>query len=143
MYQLVYVSRANQDVNLELVNQIVKSAVKRNEEAGLSGFLLFNNKTFLQVLEGDRIALNQTFLRIARDPKHKDVELMLYRKISSRDFTEWGLGMASLTKVKKEIYYKYSRTSEFDPYELTDEGALNLLKEMAEVTGGLNIKGVA
>ncbi|MGZ6503312.1 MAG: BLUF domain-containing protein, partial [Tumebacillaceae bacterium] len=69
--RLVYYSTYNirsqgNDVAADL-KRILASAIRSNSESGLSGGLIFNRRFFGQVLEGDHVAVMQTFARIYND----------------------------------------------------------------------------
>ena len=55
----------------------------------VTGALLATDHNFSQVLEGERDAVEATYERIARDPRHKDIVLILYELIEVRRFPDW------------------------------------------------------
>ena len=95
--RIVYVSRASGPRPRDLVAMVGK-AWHRNAEDGLSGMLCFSDGCFLQVLEGPVEAVNDTFFRIARDPRHTDLRLLTYESIERRHFDGWRMGFVDLTR---------------------------------------------
>jgi len=71
---------------------MLATARRRNPEAGVTGALLFNEDWFVQILEGTRAAVFETYERIATDPRHEAVELLVDRVHAARLFPEWSMG---------------------------------------------------
>ena len=80
LQRLVYYSRnAIPGTSGELerhIEQILETSRRNNEAVGVTGALMFNNGCFAQILEGPREAVEKTFERIQRDPRHSDVVLL-------------------------------------------------------------------
>lgn len=74
------------------VDRMLATARRRNPEAGVTGALLFNEDWFVQLLEGDREAVHATYNRIAEDPRHEAVELLVDMANAARLFPEWSMG---------------------------------------------------
>lgn len=91
MYRLIYKSRATRRIDWDFVKELIGSSETSNEEAGITGVLLASDTHFLQVLEGDFDAINRLFLRIARDPRHEDVQLVAFGCVESRLFGGWSM----------------------------------------------------
>jgi len=91
MYRLIYKSRANRRIDWDFVNELIDASEANNEEAGITGVLLASNTHFLQVLEGGFDEINRLFLRIARDSRHEDVQLISFGCVESRLFGGWAM----------------------------------------------------
>jgi hypothetical protein len=64
---------------------------RNNEQSEVTGALLATGRSFAQVLEGERDAVEATYERIARDKRHKDIVLTLYESIEVRRFPDWAM----------------------------------------------------
>lgn len=71
------------------VADILLASRRNNAESEVTGALLATDRNFAQVLEGEREAVEATYERIARDPRHKDIVLTLYESIEARRFRDW------------------------------------------------------
>ncbi|NCP14271.1 MAG: BLUF domain-containing protein [Sphingomonadales bacterium] len=69
--------------------RLVYHARVANEQRGLSGFLLFEQNRFLQVLEGEAFTLLATFENIRRDVRHGEVRIIDERSIAAPIFGAW------------------------------------------------------
>ena len=63
LIQLTYASRVSSNLGPMDVKDILRSSQRNNEAIGVTGALCLSNGIFLQQLEGDRMAVNQLYLR--------------------------------------------------------------------------------
>ncbi len=96
LFQILYTSYLVGDEAADLP-AIVKSAVRNNELHDITGMLLYSDGIFLQVLEGEREAVLQTFRHIEKDLRHRDVFVLLEQAIEMRQFSNWSMGFKRLT----------------------------------------------
>ena len=67
MLCLVYVSAAKNQLPDFDVGEILRQSRNNNAKQGISGILLYSDGNFMQALEGEKEAVEQTFARISRD----------------------------------------------------------------------------
>lgn len=91
MYRLIYKSRCKKTVDWELINEIIGSSESHNKDDSITGMLLASESHFLQVIEGGFEEINHLFLRIARDSRHDDVQLISFNCVESRLFGGWAM----------------------------------------------------
>jgi hypothetical protein len=93
VYKILYCSKnliEGEDAKRDAeIAQILQTARRKNKEQNVTGALLFNSGYFAQALEGPRLAIEQIFERIQRDPRHGDVTVLSSQKEGRRDFPEW------------------------------------------------------
>ena len=66
---------------------------KHNKTAGISGALIYHNKYFLQVLEGEQVAVENRFYEwIEKDKRHVEVTLLTKGIVNKRIFLNWDMG---------------------------------------------------
>ena len=120
--RLVYHSKYNinshRDVAADL-KQILASAIRSNSGSGLTGGLVFNRQFFGQVLEGDHAAVTQTFVRINRDPRHKDIVLAAMGPVRKRLFRAWSMGYAGNTELFQTLCAEYGYDGAFYPTHMS------------------------
>lgn len=95
LYQLVYRSNIRSrrvDNTLQALREIVKVSNRNNRASGITGFLIFDGETFVQILEGVRSQVEVTYRRISADPRHHNAITLLARQIDQRDFIDWAMG---------------------------------------------------
>lgn len=94
MLQLIYGSNSRYPMSELELNELLKTTRVRNEAAGITGMLLYSDGSFLQVLEGPADAVEATYARIHRDPRHHGVLLLLRCEVAEREFGDWSMAFA-------------------------------------------------
>jgi hypothetical protein len=113
----------------ELVT-ILRQSKANNPSTGVTGVLCFSGGIFLQVLEGGRSAVNKLYNRIGADPRHTDVELLLYEEIGERRFASWSMGQVNMSRLNPSLLLKYSATAALDPFAVSGKVSLALFEEL-------------
>lgn len=89
--RLIYISRVARQVRFADAEEIARSSIERNQQAGLSGLLLYTPSHFIQVLEGEPSAIASTYFRIAKDPRHTQLRVIDDGEIDEREFGAWAM----------------------------------------------------
>ncbi len=95
---LIYISRAARPFAREQLEEMGEKFSAANERRGLTGVLIAIGDHFLQVLEGERDALNEVALRIAADRRHFDFKELYRGGIPERAFADWGMRLILLDR---------------------------------------------
>lgn len=133
LVHLIYASKYRENLNFSDIKEILKEAQANNKTQDITGFLCFGNGYFLQILEGDAHKVNQLFYAISKDPRHQELMLLDYSKISIRDFVDWSMGHWNIRQEDSGLILKYSTSAVFDPFEMSGEGALGFLQALKEL----------
>ena len=131
LVRLLYVSHLAKGCGPDELKQIVEASRKNNAESGITGALCYSGNGFLQCLEGSRGAVNDLYVRIVGDERHKDVTLVEYSEIENRDFADWSMAYVRTDDVDSGILLRYSADTVFDPFALSSGQALGLLRDIA------------
>ncbi|WP_150523775.1 BLUF domain-containing protein [Roseibium sediminis] len=116
------------------LKDILAASRRNNADSGITGTLFFNDEYFAQVIEGDREQVSDSFIRISRDERHRNIIVLRAQSIHERLFNGWEMGFASITENTEMLYRKYSSYSEFKPSRMTADGLEALLVEMVHHT---------
>lgn len=139
LVRLTYTSRATDTVTAAAMDTILASSRKNNPGNGITGVLCTNNYIFLQMLEGGRKEVNETYNRIAADPRHQDVQILNFEEITERKFAVWSMGKVSFDRVNMAILLKHSAKPVLDPYSVSGSVSVALLEDLmanASITSG-------
>jgi hypothetical protein len=134
LHRLIYASRAIEGPAKSLssqVRRIVDVAQTRNAELGVTGVLCVNGRTFVQILEGGRDAVNRVYTSIARDERHEGVTLLAYECIDERRFAHWSMFELDLSRLNPSVLLRYLPTTTFDPMALAPQRLLSLVVDLA------------
>lgn len=129
LVRLLYASRQS-DPSTSATESILAQSRSHNMASGITGILCYGGNIFLQALEGGRQQVSELYGIIQKDPRHKDVELLLYEEISERRFGGWTMGQVNVAKLNMSIMLKYSETPELNPYAVSGKVSLALLEEL-------------
>jgi len=95
---MVYCSRATVPTSsLLLISDILATSQRNNDRDGLTGALAISDGWYLQVIEGGGSALDRLMTRLAKDPRHTDIEVLERRPVGGRLFSSWSMTSARIT----------------------------------------------
>ncbi len=92
MFQIIYSSAATVDFPAADLRALLAVARQNNRSLDVTGMLVYQAGSFLQVLEGDRDTVLGLFEKIEKDPRHNDVRILLRAEIAAREFADWNMG---------------------------------------------------
>lgn len=132
LVRLMYASRAAASVDADALAAVLRQSKEHNPRSGITGVLCFcsNARIFLQVLEGARDAVSETYHRIVRDERHADVVLLSYEEIGERSFSSWSMGQVNMSRLNPSLVLKYSESAVLDPYAVSGKASLALFNEL-------------
>jgi hypothetical protein len=131
VYQLVYHSRfTGTGGALGTVREILAKSQDNNVRNNVTGFLIFDKASFVQVLEGETAAVEDTYARILGDTRHADITLVATRVIEARDFPEWSMGGFLRNPEVQHIYVRHDVNDGLDPAHLSCEQVVALAKDL-------------
>lgn len=108
LIQLIYVSSAIEELNDEQLDRILESSVRHNQPQSVTGMLLYARGNFMQVIEGEEAAINETYHRICQDPRHHNIFLLSREPIAKREFSTWSMAYHRLTQQDAEAHPAYA-----------------------------------
>lgn len=133
--QLSYCSRPAPGVTAATAQHFLKAAGERNQANGISGFLLFRQDFFAQVLEGSREAVSECFLRISADVRHLDIQILGQIETAQRRFQNWSMGYLSLTHDHIAILQRNGVASDLDVTSFSHAALVESMAELAAPSG--------
>jgi len=103
MFELIYSSVAVTALNGEELELLLGRSRHHNEVNGITGLLLhlYTDSTrsayFVQLLEGARAAVEQTYERITNDELHSDLQVLSRGESSGRAFGDWTMRLEEIS----------------------------------------------
>lgn len=98
MIQLIYTSAATVEFSREDLIELLDRARQNNEGLEVSGMLVYQDGSFLQILEGEEEKVIPLYEKIEKDPRHGEVKLILRSEIEERSFGDWKMGFYDATR---------------------------------------------
>ncbi|HEV2678454.1 MAG TPA: BLUF domain-containing protein [Aliidongia sp.] len=94
MISLVYVSSATRRFEAAELRDLLEISRQNNARVDVTGMLLYADGDILQVLEGDKPAVDALFHRIEGDPRHRLVFKLYEGETEHRQFGDWSMALA-------------------------------------------------
>lgn len=102
LLSLTYTSRAVDGLSAGDVDAIHQAALTYNPLDGVTGMLVFNGDSFLQMIEGAESAIDDLLGRLRRDKRHHSIEVRDRRSIEGRFFPNWTMHRLDVSPVAEE-----------------------------------------
>ena len=99
MYYLIYRSVATDLPTKESLARLLELAREHNAMRGITGMLLYQNGSYMQMLEGDEAAVRELFGKVAADSRHRLVKEVASGKLPKRHFEDWSMGFRDMEQV--------------------------------------------
>ncbi len=96
LYRIIYLSSGLKDLTSSDVKEILVKAKENNREKNITGVLLYLDKNFIQVLEGEKEDVLKLYQKISLDHRHKNVIKVIEGNIASRQFDRWDMGFIEI-----------------------------------------------
>ncbi len=97
MYELLYCSSASQDLTSDDITEILNTSQKHNSEREITGCLLYFDKQFIQIIEGEKKPVRQLYANIEKDIRHENVILLKENEKEERFFNHWSMAFKELS----------------------------------------------
>ena len=127
--RLIYASKHN-GTEVEILDRILQSSRSNNIRVGITGALIIGERHFLQLLEGERSAVAQCFMRIMSDNRHHDIQVMSSGDAKYRFFMERSMHRIETSRIKQEIMSYYC-PGEFDPSRMSQVAVVDLCRTLS------------
>lgn len=96
LVQCVYASAAVHSFDKAELHDLLAIARDNNSRRDVTGMLLYQNRSFFQVLEGPGSEVDSLFEHISRDTRHTKVIKILRVPIEERSFAQWTMGYSDI-----------------------------------------------
>jgi|ERR1700722_4404485 hypothetical protein len=107
--QIVYASAATRPLSSQELADILLIARGKNEDDQITGMLLYRRGHFLQVLEGPDERLSALMTKLEKDPRHRQVQVLLDGRITARAFGTWSMAFQDISGIEPDELPSYSR----------------------------------
>lgn len=125
LVRLLYVSKEIAAQPSKFAESNLEKFRKNNLANDVTGVLCSGDGIFLQVLEGERSAVNKLYVDICKDQRHTDIELLHFEEVTERVFYAWSMDYIPISTLYEMIKIQ---NPDFDPY--LSSGKLSLYSVM-------------
>lgn len=100
LQEIIYVSTLADDAPVRVVADIAVKARSNNQQANITGLLVFDGLHFCQQLEGCAREVDAAMARIQGDSRHRNVEVLHQGPLDQRRFRRFSLGYTSVEDIE-------------------------------------------
>lgn len=86
---MVYTSNATSRLGQDDVFSIVQNSVTNNMSRDITGFLIYADSRFLQLIEGEEGNLRGLLATLRTDPRHENIDILIDEPVNARRFPRW------------------------------------------------------
>jgi len=98
LYYLIYMSTASKPMTYDALTDLLSDARLHNVHNGITGMLLYQQDTFMQMLEGEEGDVRSLYARISQDKRHKGLHIVHEGHTDKRIFDDWSMGFVNMDK---------------------------------------------
>ena len=132
MYYLIYMSTAIKLFADDELKGILAKSVANNTRNNITGMLLYSQGYFVQVLEGEKKAVEKTFAKILDDPRHKGIIELTQGDIEARNFPDWTMGFRAISPSELVQFDSFIGAPNADSFRYGTHPALTIFKTFAK-----------
>ncbi len=103
MYSIVYQSIAQSSFLEHHIPAMLYQARDMNRKHAITGCLLYHNRKFLQLIEGEEALVKQLYNNILQDPRHHQITTLSSEVHPSRIFNQWSMVFDDLNVASNKI----------------------------------------
>ena len=122
--QIIYRSKKSSSLSDDSIQDILLSALSHNKIYHISGLLLYDETSFVQVIEGEQSTIYQLMNRILLDRRHSNISVLQRKAIVTRQFLNWTMQGISLPRFYKQYYGKIYEKESLFFYRPSDSSTL-------------------
>ena len=100
MYHLIYASSARHPLNADELSELLNVSITNNALRNITGFLIYTEGEFIQILEGEKVDVEVIFDKILNDKRHHEIKVLVREVIKRRSFETWSMGFKTLQSHK-------------------------------------------
>jgi len=103
IFRIIYLSTAVKEFDESEIEELLRVARRNNQQNGITGVLLYHDRNFFQVLEGEENLVLDCLESIRTDSRHRAVYVLYRGKVEHRLFENWSMGLVPLDRARQII----------------------------------------
>lgn len=135
LWQLMYLCKSSVPFDDAALQQLLIKSQQKNLIRDISGFLIYHDSQFFQVLEGEKGKVHDLYDRITRDPRAGSCRIAREAAIVERDFPLWSMAYLPVASLSEGQLHELDAYDDFllgrrdsNPADIRPGAALSLLK---------------
>jgi hypothetical protein len=133
-YQLAYTSFSRLPLQETTLSDILEVSRRNNNRDEITGILMYEDRTFFQVLEGEQSAVEDCYhKRIYNDPRHGCLSLIWYGLAERRVFSDWAMGYVGPHKIGRYTQDTFKSLDDLSSDETSPANTKDLALRLARI----------
>lgn len=91
LYELLYTSTSERDMDEYALLDLLIEARDKNVRLGITGLLVHQQQSFIQLLEGEKEQVLELYRSICADSRHTTATTVFEEEIEFRSFADWSM----------------------------------------------------
>jgi hypothetical protein len=138
MHHIIYLSQVSTSLSEDELRSLLEKSRANNKWRNITGLLLYSERQFMQVLEGEEADVRRLYTDLAQDPRHTGLIKLADKAITQRSFSEWSMAFEAITPekfIQVGGYLGLAQVTFSTPlFSATDSALLQRAKEFVCVT---------
>jgi hypothetical protein len=131
-FQLAYTSFSRFHLQETTLSDILEVSRRNNSRDEITGILMYEDRTFFQVLEGEQSAVEDCYYkRILNDPRHYRLALYWYGLAERRVFSDWAMGYVGPHEIGRYTKGTFTSLDDLSGDETSPANSKDLALELA------------
>ena len=130
LIHIVYISISHRDLSEKELSDFLLDIRAKNKKLDITGLLLYNEGSFIQVIEGEKETIQTLFKLVKNDKRHTNIIELLTEPIVERSFPDWSMGFKVINSKNLE---KIPGFSELMNEKLDSKALPGIAKQVVEL----------
>lgn len=133
MHHIIYLSKVSAPLPEEELVRLLEQARANNNRRNITGILVYSDRQFLQLLEGDEADLASLYAKLSQDPRHTGVIKLADKPIGARSFSDWSMAFQVVSPAEFSALAGYVPLAQVNfhaqSFSATDTALLQMAQE--------------
>ena len=133
MHHILYLSQVCTPLREDDLKRLLEKSRANNQRRNITGILLYCDRQFMQLLEGEEVDVAQLYTQLAQDPRHTGLIKLADKPIAHRSFAEWSMAFTAVSPEQFTHLSGYLGLAQVQfptaSLSLTDSALLQMAKE--------------
>lgn len=139
--EIIYCSRVTPDLGVNGVYAILAQCDELNERSSVGGILLFDNRFFLQAIEGAVDVVDGTIARISHDTRHHGMKVVSESVHKTRRWSTWRMSYLGHSSAQRQLLSLHTSFGVFDPTAMAAPTLIGLMHTLDDDLGSERASG--